>query len=130
MSNVTSAVSAYLDTAPAEEISQIRTAKPKRLQALLAQLRGQTPEKRIAQAAAVFGVEPAEITGVERAHKIARARHVAAWLLRQDGMSYPQIGRALGYRDHTTIMHSVEVVEAERAADAAVRDALDGMVAG
>jgi chromosomal replication initiator protein len=41
-----------------------------------------------------------------RVRRIARPRQIAMYLARQlTKMSYPQIGRRLGGRDHTTILH-------------------------
>lgn len=43
---------------------------------------------------------------------LVRARHILCYLMRQHtGLSYPQIGRILGNRDHTTIMNAVAAVE-------------------
>jgi chromosomal replication initiation ATPase DnaA len=33
------------------------------------------------------------------------ARRIAAGFLRRRGWSYPRIARALGYQDHTSVMH-------------------------
>lgn len=62
--------------------------------------------------ASAFGVSPSLITNPTHQYDIARPRHVVAWLLyRRAGWSYPRIGKALGGRHHTTIMHSVRVVD-------------------
>lgn len=55
-----------------------------------------------------------DITGPSRRGDHVRARHEAAYLLRQCSLSYPQIGRALGGRDHTTVMYAVARVEKKR----------------
>jgi chromosomal replication initiator protein len=40
------------------------------------------------------------------------ARHMAAYLIRDIGhKSYPEIGRELGGRDHSTIIHSCKYIE-------------------
>jgi chromosomal replication initiation ATPase DnaA len=39
------------------------------------------------------------------------ARHITAWLLRDQGLSFPQVGKVLG-RDHTTAMSSCRRVAA------------------
>jgi len=60
-----------------------------------------------------FGVTWDELLSKSRIAHIVAARHVASWLMRRSGMSYPAIGRALGGRDHTTAMAAVARVEAE-----------------
>jgi chromosomal replication initiation ATPase DnaA len=63
--------------------------------------------------ARVTGVRVMEITSPRRAAKIMRSRHIAVWLCRKlTDCSYPQIGRALGGRDHSTIMHGVRKIDA------------------
>lgn len=87
--------------------------------------------RRLADVLAVvadrFAVSPDELTGPSRVARIASARHVAAWLLRDSGYSYPEIGRALGGRDHTTAMASVRRVDEERVGSPEVRAALGWM---
>ena len=43
------------------------------------------------------------------------------------GASYEEIGRALGGRDHTTIMHNYKKIERERQRDLATQEALDDL---
>ena len=61
------------------------------------------------------GVTREAIRDHGRAAPLAEARHMAAWLARRlrPDMSYPQIGKAMGGRDHTTVMNSVRAVEAD-----------------
>jgi chromosomal replication initiator protein len=63
-----------------------------------------------------FEITMTELLSKDRHAHIADARHVAAWLLRETGLSYPSIGKVLE-RDHTTIMHSVRKVEREIASE-------------
>ena len=53
-------------------------------------------------------------TPQKRDWKPGVTRPIAAWLMREDGLSFPTIGRALK-RDHTTAMHSVRAVEKQPA---------------
>ncbi len=65
----------------------------------------------IALTALNFGVEPAEITAVNRHKHVALARHVAMYLARTvTGQSFPVLGRCFGGRDHTTVMYGVDSV--------------------
>jgi len=53
-------------------------------------------------------ISVSELRGPARCHRIAHPRQELMWLLyHHHSMSYPQIGRFLGGRDHTTIMHGV-----------------------
>lgn len=72
--------------------------------------RGDWPTRVIATAGHHFSVSADDITGPGRSHDIVDARHVAAWLLRESGWSFPQIGEAMG-KDHTTVMHGVKRVD-------------------
>lgn len=49
-----------------------------------------------------------------RSQPIVFARAVAYWMLRNVGkMSYPQIGRMMGGKHHTTIMHGARSIDWE-----------------
>ena len=50
-----------------------------------------------------------ELLGPRRSKKVVAARHIAYWLLRElrPDLSYPAIGRAVGQRDHTTILSGI-----------------------
>ncbi len=53
------------------------------------------------------GVECADILGPSRAVDIARARHLCAYLLMEDAhLTCVAAAKALGNRDHSTILHS------------------------
>lgn len=69
---------------------------------------------------AVWNVTHGELVGPGRRRSIAWPRQAAFWLARHhcQALSYPQIARHFGKRDHTTIMHGLRVVEQRLAADA------------
>ncbi len=69
-----------------------------------------------------FGVSVIDLASDRRTSHVALARQVASWLMRKHStMSLPVIGKFLGGRDHTTIMHGCRVVEKKMAADDAFR---------
>lgn len=71
-----------------------------------------------------------DITSKRRTAGIAKARMIACWIMRHHTpMSLPQIGKKLGGRDHTTVLHAVNRVEAIRAEDASYKAFVDGIVA-
>ena len=60
------------------------------------------------------GLRPTDLTGPMRFKNYVHARQEAAYVMRtQLRRSYSTIGRALGNRDHTTIVHAVRA-HAER----------------
>jgi chromosomal replication initiation ATPase DnaA len=77
-----------------------------------------TSKSVILRAASLTGYAPKEITGVGRTAPLARVRFAIMLVLRRRGLSLPEIGRRLGGRDHTTVMHGVERAEAMLSSDA------------
>lgn len=77
--------------------------------------------RTLATAGAVFGLSADELSGPDRSRHTVHARQVAAYLLRKGGLSFPAIGRALGGRDHTTVMHAVTRLCARMAESPALR---------
>jgi len=68
--------------------------------------------------AGYFQVELGELRGVKRQRSILYPRQVAMYLCRRlTEASLPEIGRAFGGRDHTTVMHAVGKIERELAQD-------------
>jgi chromosomal replication initiator protein len=59
----------------------------------------------------VFGITTEELLGRNRSRDVALPRQVAMYLMREEvNASLPQIGEALGGRDHTTVMYACEKV--------------------
>lgn len=70
-----------------------------------------------------YGVRVAEMFSPRRARSIARPRQVAMFLAKNlTSLSYPEIGRQFGGRDHTTVMHAVRTIEALVNSDQAIAD--------
>lgn len=69
--------------------------------------------RMIVQAVAEYrGVSMIDICSARRARQATDARHVCFWLAKQlTELSLPTIGRLIGYRDHTTVLHGVNKVE-------------------
>lgn len=73
-----------------------------------------TAERIIAAVAQLFGVDEDRLLSRERSREVALPRQVAMYLIREEtSNSLPQIGKALGGRDHTTVMYGCEKI-AER----------------
>lgn len=68
------------------------------------------------RACKVFGVSRAELVGQRRTQQFVLARQfVAYWASRLTQHSLPMIGRLLGGRDHTTIIHGKRAYIEKRA---------------
>ena len=69
------------------------------------------PAKVIGTVANSFGVNKERLLERDRSREVALPRQVAMYLLREVGnLSLPQIGEALGGRDHTTVMYACDKV--------------------
>jgi chromosomal replication initiator protein len=78
---------------------------------LLPRKRKIQPEQIIDAVADIYGITVDSILGRERTNKIARPRQIAMYLMREETeFSLPQIGQALGGRDHTTVMYGYEKI--------------------
>ena len=76
-----------------------------------------TIDKIFAEIFKKYNIPREEIVGKKRTKEIARARHVAIYLVRDiTEMSYPNIGKLFG-RDHATVMSSLDVVKKKIVAD-------------
>ncbi len=73
------------------------------------------PPKLIIEAVANhYGTTPEALAGKQRDRKITLARHVAMYLLReQNHCTLAEIGKLLGNRDHTTVLHGYMKVATE-----------------
>ena len=59
-----------------------------------------------------FGISEIELLSERRTNHVVTARHVLYWICKElTPYSYPEIGRRLGGRDHTTILHGVRKIE-------------------
>lgn len=66
----------------------------------------------LAAVASAYGVTVAALQSPRREKRFVWPRHVACYLCREfTSLSTSQIGRILGGRDHTTVMHAVKRVQ-------------------
>ena len=62
--------------------------------------------------AGFYSIEPEKIYDKTRKKEIVYVRQIAMYILREYfNISYPAIGREVGGRDHTTVIHSYERVK-------------------
>jgi chromosomal replication initiator protein len=79
-------------------------------------------------AAQEFGVEREALLRRDRRPSVATARQVAMYLARElTDHSLPEIGRGIGGRNHTTVLHAVNRVSAALRTDDDVRSAVDNL---
>ena len=73
-----------------------------------------SPEKIKEAVADYYGISVDDLNSSKRSRNISYPRHIAIYLIRKElGLSYPNIGKLFGGKDHTSIMHSVEVISEE-----------------
>jgi chromosomal replication initiation ATPase DnaA len=105
----------------AEEKEHRRQENIERSLAMVAELRSQGIRYRQtyrvieARACRLFRVKQSEIRSDRRHREIVFARQfVMYWAVRLTKLSLPQIGRLMGGRDHTTIIHGRDVYPEKR----------------
>ena len=78
---------------------------------LLPRRSGVQPDLVVEMVARAFGIDADQILGRDRSRKVALPRQIAMYLLREESSaSLPQIGDALGGRDHTTVMYGCDKI--------------------
>lgn len=75
------------------------------------------------------GVSVDDILSVRRTRKIAHARMAVCYIARNQGMSFPQIGKRMN-RDHTTIIYAYEQVPELAKRDPAFAAMIEAVSAG
>ncbi len=87
--------------------SQRRAMSPRRIQEVVSQ---------------IYEVGLDDLRGKIRTNAVALPRQVAMYLMREHtGLSFSDIGRELGNRDHTTVMHGCTKIGTRLAKDAELR---------
>lgn len=81
----------------------------------------------VAETEEYFSFPHGTITGPGRTKDVAHARHIACAVAISQGHSSPEIGRAMGGRDHTTILSNARRAKELAGTDPAFRDALDAI---
>jgi len=75
-----------------------------------------------------FSVGKRSLLGESRARPIARPRQILMYLLRRElGLPLQEVGRLVGGRDHTTVMHAVEKITSLASNDVNIRGDLLGI---
>ncbi|HRW41965.1 MAG TPA: chromosomal replication initiator protein DnaA [Microthrixaceae bacterium] len=81
----------------------IKSTKPRQI----------TPALILTQTAEYFKMDVEQLQSRSRTRNLVHARQIAMYVCRElTDLSYPQIGREFGGRDHTTVIHAYEKVAA------------------
>lgn len=85
-----------------------------------------TAKQVIDKTARYFQLDPRDICSARRDRYIVVPRQIAMYLLRSElKMSFPNIAKELGRKDHTTAMHSVEKITRESKLDMSIREQIN-----
>ena len=68
------------------------------------------PAAVVDMVAKTFNLSVERLLSPDRSHDVALPRQIAMYLMRETNVSLPQIGLALGGRDHTTVMYACDKV--------------------
>ncbi len=85
------------------------------------------PERIVTQVAEYYKLSMERLLGRDRTKDVAHPRQIAMYLLREEAkISFPQIGEALGGRDHSTVMSAIDKVKDQyKNGDGRVRKDID-----
>lgn len=88
-----------------------------------------TIDKVLDEVARTTGVSREEITSRSRNAKIAKARHVCMYILREvTSMSTEEIGENFGGRDHSTVVYALKQQKEEIERDTRVRELVEDII--
>jgi len=84
-----------------------------------------TPDLVIREVHKYYKMPIEDILGKKRTKELVMPRQIAMYLLRHEcNLSYPEIGRKMGGKDHSTIMHGCEKIESNVSNDAQIKEDL------
>jgi chromosomal replication initiator protein len=88
--------------------------------------RAVSSESVLRAVASYYGLKPAQLKSKNNARRISQPRQIAMYICKQlAGMSLPQIGKDLGGKHHTTVLHSIRKIESLKKKDASIGEAVE-----
>ena len=76
-----------------------------------------------------FHIKPSELKSKRRTKALVLPRQITMYLCREiTKMSYPEIGRQFGGKDHTTVMHACRRIEKQTDTDESVKQVVETMI--
>lgn len=90
-----------------------------------------SPTDMISAVSKYYSLGKKSLLGESRARPIARPRQILMYLLRKE-LSLPleEVGRLIGNRDHTTVMHAVDKITFLASSDVKIREDIQGIKKG
>lgn len=86
------------------------------------------PQEVVSAVAQHFSLGKRKLLGPNRSKPIAAPRQILMYLLRVElGLPLQEVGRLVGGRDHTTVMHAVEKISANLSTDQKMRQDIMGI---
>jgi chromosomal replication initiator protein len=86
------------------------------------------PDKVISAVSKYFSLGKRSLLGTSRARPVARPRQILMYLLRTElGLPFEEVGRIIGGRDHTTVMHAVDKITNLASGSGEIREDLRGI---
>ncbi len=87
-----------------------------------------TVEEIVCRVSQHYSVKPKEVTSSSRKRPIVRVRQICMYLCQKyTDCSLSQIGQRIGRRDHSTVIHSINLVEKQISADRDFRHELEDL---
>jgi chromosomal replication initiator protein len=88
-----------------------------------------TPQLILDEAAGQFGFTVEDLKSKHRQRPLVTARQIAMYVMRElTELSYPNIAREFGGRDHTTVIHAVEKIGALMSKDRQIYDQVTRLI--
>lgn len=92
------------------------------------QLLKANPNDIIAAVSKYFSLGKRSLLGSSRSRPVARPRQILMYLLRTElSLPYEEVGRLIGGRDHTTVMHAVDKITNLASSSVQIREDLRGI---
>ena len=108
-----------IETAKAQLVGLVEEAVPQSVMA----------ERILEDIAKRYDMTPEDIKGKKRTKEIASVRHIAIYVIREvTELSLSSIGKLFGDRDHTTILSSIENIEAKKAEESAFEYEINSII--
>lgn len=87
-----------------------------------------SPNELITAVSRYFSLGKRSLLGNSRARPVARPRQILMYLLRTElGLPFEEVGRIIGGRDHTTVMHAVDKITNLASVNGDIREDLRGI---
>lgn len=94
----------------------------------IARKRTLTPDGVIDAVSGHFSIHRRALMGKARSRIVARPRQILMYLLRTElGLPLEEVGKLVGGRDHTTVMHAVDKITSLASLDVRIREDLQGI---